>query len=173
MFHCYGCVYSCVHRNLRCIGGDRVTECLSCARGFYFECGHEPPPEIPQVLTEAPKKERFANRNVSVSAGRKRAAELYPLDQTKPCEWAGLANVGGGKHPILGCQPGQGLQKHRHHGPDKDTTNNEPGNVHRICHRCHNYWHAKNDRDYEPLPHAPHAAAPVDAVNWLAAGNKL
>lgn len=27
--------------------------------------------------------------------------------------------------------------------------NNEAGNVHRICHMCHNKWHRANDADYD------------------------
>jgi hypothetical protein len=82
------------------------------------------------------------------STGRKRAAVLYPLDEEAPCEWRGLKSAGGGKSPILGCV--NGLQKNRHHGPDKDTLNNEEGNVHRICPKCHNRWHTQNDFDYDP-----------------------
>lgn len=82
------------------------------------------------------------------STGRKRAARLYPLDRNAPCEWRGKKNQGGGDNPIQGCT--DGMQLNRHHGPDKNTLNNEPGNVHRICTHCHNRWHAKNDPDYDP-----------------------
>lgn len=68
------------------------------------------------------------------STGRKRAAKMYPLKRDDPCEWQGKANCGGGLHPILGCI--KGVQEARHHGPDKNVTNNEAGNVHRICHAC-------------------------------------
>lgn len=94
------------------------------------------------------------------STGRKRAAKLYPLDRDAPCEWQGLANCGGGTAPIIGCL--MGLQEARHHGPDKSVTNNEEGNVHRICHRCHYNWHANNDASYDwnsttvASPHNPH-----------------
>lgn len=81
------------------------------------------------------------------STGRKRAAVLYPLDREAPCEWQGYSNCGGGSKPIVGCV--SGLQEARHHGPDKSTSNNEPGNVHRICHRCHNRWHAANNKTYD------------------------
>jgi hypothetical protein len=100
------------------------------------------------------------------STGRKRAAQAYPfLDKDgnklkrgadislfRDCEWAGKTNVGGGIG-ITGCglngEPvGKGIN--RHHGPDKNTLNNEVGNVHRICPTCHNRWHAKNDADYDP-----------------------
>lgn len=55
-------------------------------------------------------------------------------------------NCGGGQKPIVGCLNGK--QQARHHGPDKNTLNNEVGNVHRICHTCHNRWHTLNDDDY-------------------------
>ena len=84
------------------------------------------------------------------STGRKRAAKLYPLDRNKPCEWANNPAAGGGFAPIQGCgiRPATmvGRQQARHHGPDQNTLNNEPGNVHRICHSCHNTWHAANDK---------------------------
>ncbi len=80
------------------------------------------------------------------STGRKRAAVMYPLDSDADCEWQRKKNCGGGKHPIVGCVDGK--QEARHHGPDKNTLNNDSGNVHRICHKCHNRWHAKNDSDY-------------------------
>lgn len=80
------------------------------------------------------------------STGRKRAARWYPLDATALCEWNMKKNCGGGKFPITGCATG--LQQARHHGPDKNTLNNEKGNVHRICHSCHNRWHTLNDDGY-------------------------
>jgi hypothetical protein len=80
------------------------------------------------------------------STGRKRAARWFPLDETALCEWAMKKNCGGGKRPIVGCA--NNLQQARHHGPDKNTLNNEKGNVHRICHSCHNRWHTLNDPDY-------------------------
>ena len=90
-----------------------------------------------------------SNRNLKdqQSTGRKRAAKLYPLDREAPCEWQRKAHNGGGPHPMIGCL--QGLQEARHHGPDKSVTNNEEGNVHRICHRCHYNWHARNDGEYD------------------------
>ncbi|GHF92278.1 hypothetical protein [Streptomyces griseosporeus] len=100
------------------------------------------------------------------STGRKRAARWYPLDDTKLCEWAGKKNCGGGKHPITGCV--NNLQQARHHGPDKNTLNNEQGNVHRICHSCHNRWHTLNDPDYVwndvYNPHSPVEAELDDFV---------
>ncbi len=82
------------------------------------------------------------------STGRKRAARKYPLNREATCEWASRERVGGGASPITGCV--SNLQQARHHGPDKNTLNNDEGNVHRICHSCHNNWHAKNDPDYDP-----------------------
>ena len=80
------------------------------------------------------------------STGRKRAAKMYPLDKDADCEWNKQKNCGGGKNPIVGCL--EGKQQARHHGPDKNTLNNDFGNVHRICHSCHNNWHAANDEGY-------------------------
>ena len=81
------------------------------------------------------------------STGRKRAARMYPLDREASCEWKGLSNCGGGLKPILGCFDGK--QQARHHGPDKSVSNNEEGNVHRICHCCHYRWHAANNKEYD------------------------
>lgn len=81
------------------------------------------------------------------STGRKRAARLYPLSRESACEWQGKAECGGGLSPILGCSLGK--QEARHHGPDKSVSNNEEGNVHRICHACHNRWHAANNAEYD------------------------
>lgn len=79
------------------------------------------------------------------STGRKRAALLYPLDREAPCEWRNKSGCGGGTKPIVGCS--NGFQQARHHGPDYNTLNNDPTNVSRICHSCHNRWHAANDGD--------------------------
>lgn len=77
------------------------------------------------------------------STGRKRAAKLFPMDPTAPCEWRGMVNPGSSIYPIPDCI--DGLQEARHHGPDYNTLNNSVGNVHRICHFHHNNWHALND----------------------------
>lgn len=90
------------------------------------------------------------------STGRKRAARMYPLDRTLACEWKLKANCGGGLYPILGCF--SGVQEARHHGPDKSTSNNEEGNVHRICYCCHNRWHAVNNPDYDWEKHNDYAS---------------
>ncbi len=81
------------------------------------------------------------------STGRKRAARMYPLDREAECEWKGKKNCGGGNFPVMGCLNGK--QEARHHGPDKSVTNNEEGNVHRICHSCHYRWHRANDPTYD------------------------
>lgn len=98
------------------------------------------------------------------STGRKRAAAKFPLDETSPCEWSMKKNCGGGKKPIVGCVTG--LQMARHHGPDKNTLNNDVGNVHRICHTCHNRWHTLNDDGYDwsavQEPHSPREATVLD-----------
>ncbi len=98
------------------------------------------------------------------STGRKRAAKLYPLDPEADCDWKMRKNCGGGRDPIVGCVIGK--QDARHHGPDKNTLNNEKGNVHRICHTCHNRWHTLNDEGYVwgdlYDPHAPMEASVAD-----------
>lgn len=85
-----------------------------------------------------------------ISTGRKRAAEMYPIETGMVCEWANLKFAGGGVVPIVGCIGRAATD--RHHGPDKNTMNNAPGNVHRICSFCHNTWHGVNDPHYGPRP---------------------
>lgn len=99
-----------------------------------------------------------------ISTGRRRAQMLYPITPGMVCEWAGLRRAGGGPAPIIGCtgnliieqkggDPERGfVQGDRHHGPDKNTLANEPGNVHRICVFCHHRWHALNDKHYGKRP---------------------
>lgn len=99
------------------------------------------------------------------STGRKRAAVQYPLDPEALCEWSMKQNAGGGKFAIVGCLAN--MQQARHHGPDKNTLNNDKDNVHRICHSCHNRWHTLNDehynRDVDPfLLHNPREANAID-----------
>lgn len=90
---------------------------------------------------------RRGNLSDSQGAGRKEAARLFPFDTDGSCEWQGQSNCGGGTNPILGCI--EGIQKDRHHGPNKNVSFNEVGNVHRICKNCHNRWHLANDGDYD------------------------
>lgn len=148
--------------------------CWECTRGYCSSClrsgcacGHNPDTVLVHRNTEREDSEpqetdsddepayvrtRSYKPDAAVtdqqSTGRKRAAKLYPLDEKKACEWRDKPTAGGGANPIVPCT--SGTQQARHHGPDKNTLNNEPGNVHRICHTCHVRWHAANDNDYDP-----------------------
>tara|TARA_S200002703_G_scaffold36309_1_gene31427 strand:+ start:43 stop:630 length:588 start_codon:yes stop_codon:yes gene_type:complete len=108
------------------------------------------------------------------STGRKRAAMMYPIFKNMTCEWAGLKFAGGGVEPIVGCagniiQPTKGPDKgDRHHGPDKNVINNSPQNVHRICSKCHNRWHAKNNKYYGERPAPDEAYVPLPEYDWQA-----
>lgn len=148
-----------------------MTSCLPCLRGLHnacrgdCTCSHSlntvtvitnEGTEEKEETSEEPKASRKSGRGYArdaflkdqQSTGRKRAAVLYPLDRSLLCEWANRGNVGGGI-TIDGCGLRDGttanLQQCRHHGPDYNTLNNDPENVHRICHSCHNSWHAVND----------------------------
>lgn len=138
-------------------------DCNWCLRNLSEICGHDvesvkitdSDPGDLISLDDAPVTYKTdASLKDQQSTGRKRAAQLYPLNPEAYCEWSGKTKQGGGPHPIDGCgiRSGTniGLQQARHHGPDKNTLNNESGNVHRICTPCHNEWHAKNDKDYIP-----------------------
>jgi hypothetical protein len=95
------------------------------------------------------------------STGRKRAARALPILDGMPCQWMGLKFAGGGPVPILGCKnhilmkavqtaEGNVYGGHLHHGPDKNVLNNVPGvNLHAVCTRCHNRFHAVNNEFYE------------------------
>jgi hypothetical protein len=134
--------------------------CLPCGREFHDECPDfsidisscccEPSPvsDISGSIepSKDPASRRRADDTVSVSAGRKRAAVDYEIDPNAPCEWRGKVNCGGGFIPVPGCLIG--FQTDRHHGPDKNTTNNSEENVHLICKPCHNLWHRRNDPEY-------------------------
>ena len=162
--------------------------CFSCARMFHDECidMHEgtcccsstnsiTPTPIASAPTYQGKsvtgtwQKDEANLVDPKSTGRKRAAILFPLDKEAMCEWSSLKFAGGGFVPIIGCIGNK--QTHRHHGPDKDTINNNSGNVHRICVHCHNRWHASNDPHYNDIltpegikPHDPTTMAEVSEV---------
>lgn len=142
-----------------------MAKCIQCASGFPELCVgdgtcddsislpyEEEASDAEAQATPTQKRVRRNKPDAAVkdqqSTGRKRAARLYPLHRDWPCEWRNKTGMGGGDNPIRGCD--NGVQQARHHGPDKNTLNNEPGNVHRICHSCHNTWHAKNDPDYDP-----------------------
>lgn len=149
--------------------------CLPCARGLHDECQEPsgggcccPPEKVSLSSTEGTRPTGpMGRREVGTSAGRKEAARLYPIDQEAACEWRGLANVGGGEYPIVGCIAG--FQQSRHHGPVKNTTENSRHNIHLICHKCHNTWHAKNDPTYDEelnytLPHKPRPATTEELI---------
>lgn len=131
--------------------------CPSCGAGLHWECKSDPcccssnsSAPVAEEENDQKHSRRRSKRDSSLrdqqSTGRKRAARDYPLDRAASCEWQGLLNAGGGHFPIVGCT--QGKQQARHHGPDKNTLNNGEGNVHRICHQCHNRWHTLNDVGY-------------------------
>lgn len=149
--------------------------CWSCAVSLHEECFDmtELDEGYKCCCANAPKQDeetRSVGRPVSspeditdvLSAGRKRAAMLYPIYEGMTCEWAGLKNAGGGVEPIIGCagnklSPKKGgdgdlVQGDVHHGPDKNTLENSPGNAHRICAFCHHRWHAANDKYYGKRP---------------------
>ncbi len=167
---------------------ELVNPCLHCLAGYCWEClsleGNSCccglGPGIP-IQRGGPTK---ADEDVTdpKSTGRKRAAVLYPINEGMICEWAQLKAACGGKFPIIGCAGNPAT--HRHHGPDKNTLNNEQGNVHRICVHCHNRWHTLNDPVYEEffgtehwLPHDPDTKATVleiaaNEARW-SSGRKL
>lgn len=98
------------------------------------------------------------------STGRKRAAAALPAEELAGmiCEWALLKEAGGGLYPIRGCHGNKATD--RHHGPDKNTLNNErKSNLHGICSFCHNEWHAKNDATYVGV-------RPKDGTPWVPVG---
>jgi hypothetical protein len=166
------------------------TICSACGRGFTQECTRKikckvekPDAEVVILDLEGdsgqePQQLRrgstYGGLKDPQSTGRKRAARLYPIDPEKDCEWQGRKNCGGGRFPIIGCVSGK--QRDRHHGPVKNTTRNQQGNVHRICKSCHNHWHELNDipyneLDYGLLPHDPVAASQeelvLEEVAWI------
>lgn len=157
-------------------------KCIACLKGRKWECEyrgecseHIPntassPEEIESPVGESPIREINTYKDDAVlkdqqSTGRKRAAVMYPLDSEQDCEWKLKDKCGGGSYPIMGCRDGK--QQARHHGPDKNTLNNDEGNVHRICHTCHNRWHYRNDDEYVwgsvYNPHSP-VGATIEAV---------
>lgn len=91
------------------------------------------------------------------STGRKRVVKMYPIQPGQVCEWAKLkGGLGGSPIEIIGCINNPATDQH--HGPDKNTLNNEKGslgvgindNVHLICSSCHNKAHAIIDITYPP-----------------------
>ncbi len=162
--------------------------CIACRQGFTWECRKHgncddatdntsvSVPDTPDDSEEdnneqyIVKTQDDSKLKDQQSTGRKRAAKMYPLAEGAPCEWQGKKNCGGGSNPITGCY--SGTQQARHHGPDKNTLNNEKGNVHRICHNCHNRWHTDNDAGYIWGSNYP-LHNPVAATNAELANNEL
>ena len=145
----------------------KMTSCY-CMIGYPDECDEHTPDNpysepVEEVLAiEGEEKEKIYYD--PKSTGRKRAVIVIEeagrsITQGKPCEWRGLRHAGGGVFPIIGC--GDGLARDIHHGPDKNTLNNDPANLHVICSRCHNRWHARND---------PTFAEDVPGTTWLPEG---
>lgn len=153
---CYGCV---VGLHEECLSLDPVGE-----TGFYKCCCAEYATAVePERTGEVGRPMLESHEIVDVlSTGRKRAAMLYPIHEGMLCEWSGLKNAGGGVVPITGCRghrispnkggSGEYHQGDAHHGPDKNTLENSPGNVHRICATCHHRWHGANDKFYGKRP---------------------
>ena len=150
--------------------------CIACQSSNHWECFS---PVIqddlnvcccgPDLITNEPAKRggpvKAAEDMVDPkSTGRKRAALVKPIEEGMECEWAHLARAGGGVIPIVGCAGNEA--KHIHHGPDKDTTNNDPEtNLWRVCTNCHNRWHTLNDPYYGTRPPAGTPFVPVTGIN--------
>jgi hypothetical protein len=160
--------------------GSKEDPCFACRSGFPDECHNawhdeEPCGEVKFTATGEVKVDNQSDEDSGlrevdsgyiqdgytsakdlsdykdpISTGRKRAAEMYPIGAGMVCEWARLKKAGGGVIPIVGCVGRPASD--RHHGPDKNTMNNAPGNLHRICDHCHNTWHALNDPHYGDRP---------------------
>lgn len=154
------CVYCAVALHEECLRPTIVSE-----DGPEFICCCPRDDMVGWVEREAPtasrsKAEPKALGEITdvLSTGRKRAAMLYPIYPGMVCEWSGLEFAGGGVEPIVGCNGNliyptkDGSAGTVHHGPDKNTLNNHPANVHRICWSCHQTWHAKNNRYYGKRP---------------------
>jgi hypothetical protein len=66
--------------------------------------------------------------------------------------------------PVIGCFNNAATDIH--HGPDKNTLNNTPENVHRICSDCHNRWHAANNQYYGERPAGTEPFIPIGDWYW-------
>jgi hypothetical protein len=157
--------------------------CMPCVNGLHAECLQAEVrdewikcccPEIAEFTGAGHGKEKGRPESNPeditdvLSTGRKRAAQMYPIYDGMVCEWAGLAFAGGGVEPIIGCE-GNLLYNERgkyarHHGPDKNTLENSPNNVHRICYTCHNRWHAANNEYYGERPKGGQPYLPIEGV---------
>jgi len=108
-----------------------------------------------------PSPENIGELTDPSSTGRKRQARMYPIQRGEVCEWAGKLVKLDDLPVIIGCvnSPASDL----HHGPDKNTLNNEKvtevseqhplgigthENTHKICSDCHNSAHAKHNAFY-------------------------
>lgn len=140
------------------------------ADGKKAKAALEPHKDAENVVTEKPGPQRgdsgyihpdawpstrdIGSLKSAMSVGRKRADKMFPINVGDVCDWAWLQNAGGGVHPIIGCPGNQATDLH--HGPDKNTLNNERGidgvgvntNVWKICSFCHNTWHGLNNPTY-------------------------
>jgi hypothetical protein len=156
----------------------QIESCWSCTLSLHEECydlelieeenyqcccfGNTPAESVSMGREVGRPLSSPEDINDVLSAGRKRAAMLYPIYDGMTCEWSGLKNAGGGVVPIIGCngnklsskKGGDGtlVQGDVHHGPDKNTLENGAGNAHRICAFCHHRWHAANDKFYGKRP---------------------
>lgn len=144
--------------------------CIACGRGFVDECENNCEEEREKALEalaleDEPKSRFKTDDKVTdvLSTGRKRAAKLYAhlIDGELPCEWRMKKNVGGGL-PIYGCI--NGFAQDIHHGPDKNTLNNERHNIHLICKTCHKRWHITNDPVYDRDKYILTSHEPLDAT---------
>ena len=161
--------------------GKELKVCLPCSNGFYMECTQPVDDDLPCGLVlsvEITLKENDTTAKLRggqikdaiditdvQSTGRKRAAQLYPITEGMSCEWQGLGRAGGGVVSSLGCY--EGLASNIHHGPDKNTLNNKQNNVHRICAKCHNWWHAQNDMFYGDRPDGTEPFIPLGDSVWV------
>jgi len=121
-----------------------------CVLGWFEECEdpesdfHRNPNNLPAQRIGPVKTDE--NVTDPKSTGRKRAVLVKPISEGDVCEWANLKFAGGGTYPIIGC-PGNPATN-VHHGPDKNTLNNDITNLHKLCSECHNRWHTRNDPTY-------------------------
>ncbi len=136
-----------------------------CMLGFPEDCNthDETNPLVIASATEAVTEDNIKEKIYvdPKSTGRKIAVQVKPITQGFFCDWAGLKYAGGGVYPIVGCIPNKNLAKQVHHGPNKDTMDNRPENLHRVCNDCHGRWHTLNDPTYAP---------DVPGTTWLPQG---
>ena len=156
------CLYCCADEHIFCTNPDEVKLVCCCLNE------HTSAVDEANIITATKErggqvKSEFDVTDVE-STGRKRCALLFPLTDDMVCEWAKLKEAGGGVTPIIGCLGNKATN--RHHGPDKNTLNNRPENVHRICTFCHNYWHARNDKYYGTRPSGTEPFIPLGENEW-------